>query len=168
MTVNVTLTLTVGVLFACGVYLLLARSVVRALIGFVMLSTSANLLFLLAAGEPGAAPIIDGKPAFGDITDPVPQAMVLTSIVIGLCMAAFMLALAHRGWQLSRTDVLRDDEEDERIQQRALENDMSESEYQHEAEDDLGESEHPRERTRGQQPASTGATPAGPEPEEPR
>lgn len=145
MTVNITLLAVIGALFGCGVYLLLVRSVVRALLGFVMMSTAINLLFLVAAGDPGDAPIIGKDTTFGSISDPIPQAMVLTAIVIGLCMVAFLLALAHRGWQLSRTDMLRDDEEDERIQRMAIDNDMSDSEYEHEAEDDLGESEHPRE-----------------------
>ena len=49
------------------------------------------------------------------MTDPLPQAMVLTAIVITLGMTAFILAMAHRSWQLSRTDVVADDVEDLRL-----------------------------------------------------
>ncbi|MDE9364266.1 Na(+)/H(+) antiporter subunit C [Luteipulveratus sp. YIM 133132] len=129
MTPNITLVLVVGVLFSTGVYLLLARSVVRALIGFLLLSNGANILFLIASGRAGRAPIV-GRNDGARMSDPLPQALVLTAIVIGLCMTAFMLALAHRSWQLSETDVLADDVEDTRIHRRATDNDMSESDYQ--------------------------------------
>ena len=62
--------------------------------------------------------------------------MVLTAIVIGLCLTAFMLALAHRAWQVSRTDVLADDAETARIGQLALENDMSASDFHDESQHD--------------------------------
>ncbi|WP_050670442.1 Na(+)/H(+) antiporter subunit C [Luteipulveratus halotolerans] len=128
MTPNIVLLLVVAGLFATGVYLLLARSVVRALIGFMLLSNGANILFLVASGDAGRAPIV-GKNDGARMSDPLPQAMVLTAIVIGLGMTAFMLALAHRSWQLSKTDVLADDLEDARIQRRAVDNDMSESDF---------------------------------------
>ena len=102
MTPNIVLLLVVAGLFATGVYLLLARSVVRALIGFMLLSNGANILFLVASGDAGRAPIV-GKNDGARMSDPLPQAMVLTAIVIGLGMTAFMLALAHRSWQLSKT-----------------------------------------------------------------
>jgi multicomponent Na+:H+ antiporter subunit C len=121
-----------GVLFGCGVYLLLARSVVRALIGLLLMGNGINLLFMVASGRAGRPPII-GTSAPTDQSDPIPQAMVLTAIVISLCMTAFLLALAHRSWQLSDTDVLADDTEDARIVQRAVDNDLSDSDYTEEA-----------------------------------
>lgn len=124
-----------GVMFGCGVYLLLARSVVRALLGFLLMSNGVNLMFMIASGPAGRAPILgDSDPA--EQSDPVPQAMVLTAIVIGLCLTAFMLALAHRAWQVSRTDVLADDAETARIGQLALENDMSASDFHDESQHD--------------------------------
>lgn len=128
MTPTFLLIIVCSVLFGCGVYLLLARSVVRALIGLLLMGNGVNLLFMVASGRAGRAPII-GTSAPADQADPVPQAMVLTAIVISLCMTAFLLALAHRAWQLSDTDVLADDTEDTRIVQRAVANDMSDSDF---------------------------------------
>lgn len=128
MTPTLILIVVSGVLFGTGVYLLLARSVIRALIGFLLMSNGVNLLFMVASGRAGRAPII-GTSDPSEQSDPIPQAMVLTAIVIGLCMTAFMLALAHRAWRLSNTDVLAVDTEDARIAQRALDDDMSESDY---------------------------------------
>lgn len=128
MTPTFVLVIVCGALFGCGVYLLLARSVVRALVGLLLMGNGVNLLFMVASGRAGRAPIIGTSDA-ADQADPVPQAMVLTAIVISLCMTAFLLALAHRAWQLSDTDVLADDTEDARIVQRAITNDMSDSDF---------------------------------------
>lgn len=127
MSPDVLLCVLAGVLVGCGVHLLLARSVVRALLGFLLLGNGINLLFVVAAGPRGRAPIVGvGE---GPMADPLPQAMSLTAIVITLAMTGFVLALAHRGWQLGRSDVVEDDPEDARIGLRALENDMSESDF---------------------------------------
>lgn len=115
---NVVLVLLTGVLFGTGVYLLLARSITRALLGLILLSNGANVLFLVAAGPAGRAPIV-GVTEETEMTDPLPQAMVLTAIVITLGMTAFILAMAHRSWQLSRSDVVEDDIEDLRLAEMA-------------------------------------------------
>ncbi|HET8600208.1 MAG TPA: Na(+)/H(+) antiporter subunit C [Segeticoccus sp.] len=128
---NLTLCLLVGVLFAAGVYLLLARSIVRALIGLLLLGNGANILFLVASGPAGRAPIVGASPV-SDMSDPLPQAMVLTAIVITLGTTAFLLALAHRSWQLSDHDVQEDDPEDTRITQKAESNDLTDSDYERE------------------------------------
>ena len=125
---NLVLCVLVGVLFAAGVYLLLARSIVRALIGLLLLGNGANVLFLVASGPAGRAPIV-GTTDVSDMSDPLPQAMVLTAIVITLGMTAFILALAHRSWQLSDHDVMEDDPEDTRISVMADENDLSGSDF---------------------------------------
>ena len=84
---NLLLVLAIGVLFTTGVYLLLERSLTRVLIGFILIGNGANLLFLVAGGRAGGAPIIgDTDPA--DMSDPLPQAMVLTAIVITLALTA--------------------------------------------------------------------------------
>ena len=49
------------------------------------------------------------------MSDPLPQAMVLTAIVIGLALTAFMLAMSYRSWQLNGNDEVQDDREDRRI-----------------------------------------------------
>lgn len=114
MTPNLVLVVTIGVLFTVGVYLLLERSLSRVLIGIILLGNGANLLFLVAGGAAGRPPIVGLEPE-GQMSDPLPQAMVLTAIVITLGMTAFLLAMAYRSWQLHRHDEVQDDVEDRRI-----------------------------------------------------
>lgn len=135
MTANITLVVLCGVLVGCGVALLLSRSLVRSLLGVLLMSNGVNIAFLIASGRPGRAPII-AKSEAGEITigpdgisDPLPQAMVLTAIVITLAVTGFTLALAHRQWQLARTDDVADDTEDTRIGGLAEANDISDSDY---------------------------------------
>lgn len=118
MSPNITLILVSATLIGTGVYLLLARSIVRALVGFLLMGNGINLLFMVASGPAGEVPIL-GEGDGGPVADPVPQALVLTAIVITLAMAAFVLALAHRAWQLGRDDLLEDDEESARIHRQA-------------------------------------------------
>ncbi|HET8617171.1 MAG TPA: Na(+)/H(+) antiporter subunit C [Actinomycetales bacterium] len=139
MTPNLVLAVLVGVLFATGVYLLLARSITRALIGLLLMGNGSNILFLVASGRAGRAPIVTGHDSSG-MSDPLPQAMVLTAIVITLGMTAFLLAMAHRSWQLERSDVVRDDPEDVEILRRAEADDLSDSDF---VGDDLDEGTAP-------------------------
>ncbi len=91
------LALTVTVLTAGGVYLLLQRSMVRAVFGIGLLSHAANFV-LLSAGVPGwrGEPLADRTDA-AVAADPLPQAFVLTAIVITLAVTVFMLMLAVLG-----------------------------------------------------------------------
>src|SRR3954451_22069585 len=114
MSPNLVLVVTIGVLFTVGVYLLLERSLSRVLIGVILVGNGANLLFLVAGGAAGGPPIV-GATAEEQMSDPLPQAMVLTAIVITLGMTAFLLAMAYRSWQLHRHDEVQDDVEDRRI-----------------------------------------------------
>jgi multicomponent Na+:H+ antiporter subunit C len=100
------LALTVGVLYATGVYMMLRRSVVKLLIGIALLSHAANLLVFSAAGvERGRPPIVDaGGGSLERTADPLPQALVLTAIVIGFGVLAFAVALVHRAHQETGTD----------------------------------------------------------------
>lgn len=118
MSANLTLIAVAMALIGCGVYLLLARSVVRALLGFLLMSNGVNALFIVASGLPQGPPVVDPE-ALGPVSDPVPQALVLTAIVITLAMTAFVLALAHRAWQIGRSDLLSDDVESSRIHRKA-------------------------------------------------
>lgn len=122
MSPNLLLVLAIGVLFTTGVYLLLERSLTRVLIGFILLGNGANLLFLVAGGRAGGAPLI-GETDPADMSDPLPQAMVLTAIVITLALTAFVLAMAYRSWQLHGHDEVQDDLEDKRIVRLAAKND---------------------------------------------
>ncbi|MGA1298503.1 MAG: NADH-quinone oxidoreductase subunit K, partial [Ilumatobacteraceae bacterium] len=63
---------------------------------------------------PGGAPIVGET----DTTDSVPQALVLTAIVIGFALIAFMLALAWRNWTIDGNDIVEDDVEDRRVARR--------------------------------------------------
>lgn len=86
--------ITAGALVAAGVYLLLSSSAQRVAVGFLLLSNGVNLFVLTSAGMPeGAAPplITDAAAA---TADPLAQAFILTAIVIGFGMAAFLLAMA--------------------------------------------------------------------------
>jgi multicomponent Na+:H+ antiporter subunit C len=118
MTPNLLLVVVVVALVTTGVYLLLERSLTRVIIGLVLIGNGVNVLFLIAGGEPGGAPIVGTTPA-EEMSDPLPQAMVLTAIVITLGMTAFLLAMAYRSWQLNRHDEVQDDLEDRRIARMA-------------------------------------------------
>jgi multicomponent Na+:H+ antiporter subunit C len=116
------LVVAVGVLFAAGVYLLLERSLTRVLLGFVLMGNGANLALLIAGGRAGAAPIVGNADPAVRMSDPLAQAMVLTSIVITLALTAFILAMAYRSWQLNGHDEVQDDVEDRRIARLAARN----------------------------------------------
>ena len=118
MSPSLALVLVIGVLVAAGVYLLLERSLTRVLVGVVLIGNGANLLFLVASGAAGGAPIVGTTPE-DEMSDPLPQAMVLTAIVITLGMTAFLLAMAYRSWQLHHHDEVQDDVEDRRVARRA-------------------------------------------------
>lgn len=109
MDVSLTLIIVMAVLFACGVYAMLERSLTRVLIGFLLLGNATNLLLLIVMGVPGNAPFFGTE---GDISDPLPQALTLTAIVITFAVSAFLLALIYRSWQLGQADTVEDDEAD--------------------------------------------------------
>src|SRR3712207_5324293 len=115
------LVLVVVALVTTGVYLLLERSLTRIIIGLVLIGNGVNVLFLVAGGAAGGAPIV-GRTPTDEMSDPLPQAMVLTAIVITLGMTAFLLAMAYRSWQLNRHDEVQDDLEDRRIARIAAAN----------------------------------------------
>lgn len=118
MTPSLALVGVVGVLVATGVYLLLERSLSRVIVGVTLISNGVNVLFLIAGGVAGGPPLIGSTPP-EQMSDPLPQAMVLTAIVINLGITAFVLAMAYRSWQLHGHDEVQDDLEDRRIARRA-------------------------------------------------
>ena len=95
------LAITVGVLVAASVYLMLARNVLRFIFGLVLISNAANLA-IFASGRltQGAPPLIpEGSDApIGDVANALPQALVLTAIVIGFGLFAFALVLVFRAY----------------------------------------------------------------------
>jgi multicomponent Na+:H+ antiporter subunit C len=118
-TVNVTMALTVGVLFAAGFYLLLQRSLMRVLLGVVVLGHGTNLLLQIAGGPPGRPPVL-GVSDPATITDPLPQALALTAVVITFALTTFLLALGYRSYVLIGHDEVQDDVEDRRIARSAM------------------------------------------------
>ncbi|MFD1018837.1 Na(+)/H(+) antiporter subunit C [Thalassobacillus hwangdonensis] len=92
-----------GILFATGVYNLLQKQLLRIVIGTGLISHGAHL-FILTMGElkRGAPPIlVDGVESY---TDPLPQALILTSIVISFGVTSFLLVLAYRAAKENGTD----------------------------------------------------------------
>ena len=103
----------VGCFVTLGVYLLLSRSVIRMLLGLVVFGNGVNLLTFTAGRlTREAAPIVPpglSQPD-GPIANPLPQALILTAIVIGFAMFSFLLVLAYRAYQTldaDNTDTMR-------------------------------------------------------------
>jgi multicomponent Na+:H+ antiporter subunit C len=117
MTPTVVLPIVIGGLYAAGVYLLLDRSLTRVLLGFLLLGNATNLLLLSAGGPAGEPPFV-GSAEPERMSDPLPQALVLTAIVITFGVSAFVLAVIHRSWRLVRQEIVHVDEEDRRVAAR--------------------------------------------------
>lgn len=96
-----------GILFAAGVWLILRRSLARLLLGLILLSHAANLIILTAGGLRADAPAIiaEGEKSLsGTTADPLPQALILTAIVISFGLFAFFIVLIKRAHQETGTD----------------------------------------------------------------
>lgn len=108
---TVVLAIVAGVLFAAAIYLMLRRSVLKLALGLSLLANAANLVIFVAAGlTRGEPPLIaDGQtmPPPG-AADPLPQAFVLTAIVISFSVLAFTLTLMHRVYQEGGSDDVDD------------------------------------------------------------
>jgi len=100
------LALAIGVLTACGVWLILRPRTFQVIMGLVLLSYGVNL-FIFAMGRLVAdrPPILDGRPLeVAQYADPVPQALVLTAIVISFATTALFLVLLMAARGLTGTD----------------------------------------------------------------
>jgi multicomponent Na+:H+ antiporter subunit C len=117
-TVNLVMTLTIAGLYSVGFYLLLQRSLMRVLLGVVVLGHGTNLLLQLVGGPPARAPVVGQSPP-GSFADPLPQALALTAVVITFALTTFLLALGYRSFGLLGHDQVQDDIEDRRIARRA-------------------------------------------------
>ena len=96
-----------GILTSCGIFCLLQRSLVKLVIGIMLLGQAANLIIFSAAGLSASNPAIipEGQKVLtGEFSDPLPQAIVLTAIVIGFGFTAFLLALIHRAYKTLKID----------------------------------------------------------------
>ncbi len=105
----VVLAFVIGGLYAAGLYMMMRRSIVKLIIGLGLLSHAANLLIFTAGGLVRARPplIPEGATAPpAPFADPLPQALILTAIVISFGVLAFALVLIHRTHETVGTDDL--------------------------------------------------------------
>ena len=88
-------------LFGCGLYMVLSRHIVRMVLGLSLLTTAVNLALFQAGRIRSAQPplIPDGSVRLGESADPLPQALVLTAIVIGFALTVILAALALLAWR---------------------------------------------------------------------
>jgi multicomponent Na+:H+ antiporter subunit C len=103
------LAIIVGILYAAGVYLILRRSLVKLIIGLVLLGNGINLLIFLMGGlNRGNPPIIEegAQMLSNPNIDPVPQALILTAIVISFGLQSFAIVLIKRVYKTLQTDDL--------------------------------------------------------------
>jgi multicomponent Na+:H+ antiporter subunit C len=103
------LPLVIGILFGCGCYLVMRRHIVRVLLGIMLLSQAANLLIFTGAGLTRNVPPIIPEPGntlSQPFADPLPQALVLTAIVIGFAVLAFAIVLVLRAYDKTGSDDL--------------------------------------------------------------
>ncbi|GAB3015685.1 Na+/H+ antiporter subunit C [Niabella terrae] len=98
-----------GLLYAGGIYLILKRSLVKLLLGIMLLGSATNtLIFVLGSIVKGKPPVIGANEMVlsPDYADPVPQALILTAIVISFALTAFAIVLLKRVYAQLGTDDL--------------------------------------------------------------
>ena len=103
------LAIVIGILYAAGIYMMLRRSLVKLIIGLILLGNGANMLiFLLGRITKGSPPIIpESSSVFVEAyADPIPQALILTAIVISFGLQAFAIVLMKRVYHVVGTDDL--------------------------------------------------------------
>lgn len=126
MTIDVTMLLMVAVLVSAGIYLMLERTLTRVLLGILLLGNGVNVLILTTGGPGGLAPLVGAQVDPQEYSDPLPQAMILTAIVISFAVTAFLLGMIYRSWWLSRADEIQTDAEDVRVSQEGIVHDPEE------------------------------------------
>jgi len=101
------LAIAVGGLMAAGLYQMLQRSLVRLIIGLALLGHATNLLVFTAGGVARTQPpFVEATGIAPAVADPLPQALILTAIVIGFGTQAFAIVLIRRTYQTVGTDDL--------------------------------------------------------------
>ncbi|MQF69078.1 Na+/H+ antiporter subunit C [SAR202 cluster bacterium AD-804-J14_MRT_500m] len=106
---EIPLSIAIGVMAGAGLYLLLQRSVIKVVLGLLLLSHGANLLvFTVGSLQKNSVPIIDSSIRDRQFADPLVQALILTAIVIGFGVTAFLLALAIQTHRAIGSDDLDD------------------------------------------------------------
>ena len=99
---SVLLAFAAATLFGVGTYLVLQRQLSRIVIGIGLLGHGTNVLFVISARGRGEPPFV-GSAESGEMTDPLPEALVLTAIVISFGMTAFLVVLLYRLYQRTGT-----------------------------------------------------------------
>lgn len=95
-----------GLFFAAAIYLMLSRHIVRILIGVALLGNAVNLLLFVAGRVTREVPpvITAGDTLPASAANPLPQALILTAIVISFSFFAFLMVLGYRAWQALESD----------------------------------------------------------------
>ena len=94
-----------GLFFAAAIYLMLSRHIIRILIGVALLGNAVNLLLFVAGRVTREVPpVITGEVLGESAANPLPQALILTAIVISFSFFAFLMVLGYRAWQALGTD----------------------------------------------------------------
>ncbi|MCB0209443.1 MAG: Na+/H+ antiporter subunit C [Anaerolineae bacterium] len=104
---EVILAFVVGALYTAGLYMILRRSIVKLILGLGLLGHAANLMiFTIGRLTRGSPPIIghEAETLVGPFADPLPQALILTAIVIGFGVQAFAIVLVKRAYQTVNTE----------------------------------------------------------------
>ena len=102
---EIVMSVAIGFLFMAAVYLMLSKSLIRIIIGTGLLSHGAHLLLLTMGGLSGnSPPVVAEGISVSDYADPLPQALILTAIVISFAVTSFFLVLAYRSYQELGTD----------------------------------------------------------------
>lgn len=99
------MSIVVGILFAIGTYLILSKTLLRIILGVSIIGHGVNLLLLSMGGlKKGGPPLLGLKES--SFTDPLPQALLLTAIVINFATTALFLVLSYRSYKVLGTDDL--------------------------------------------------------------
>jgi len=97
------ITIIAGILFTTGTYLVLSKNLLRVILGLTLFTHATHMLLMAINGlKKGAAPLL-GEEASA-YTDPIPQALILTSIVISFALTAFLLVLGYRTYMEHKSD----------------------------------------------------------------
>lgn len=103
------LALIIGILFGSGIYMLLRRTLVKMILGIILISHAANLILFVVGGTIMGAPPFAGPGGEVDpatVADPLPQALILTALVISLGVIAFFMVLLYRFYtETGKTDL---------------------------------------------------------------
>src|SRR6056297_1296217 len=103
---EIILSILIGALFMAGVYMILRRSILKFVIGIILISNATNILVFLASGPLEDKPVFveEGVMNAENFADPIPQALLLTAVVIGLGIVGFTLALKLKFFETSGSD----------------------------------------------------------------